>query len=109
VNPEEIADHFRSLARNPHRPDGLNVLLDLSEESSPPETKDVREATHHMNKLLPDVCFGACAIVACSDALYGMMRMFEVCASKYFSVTRLFRGIAKAEEWLELHNWKSSS
>jgi hypothetical protein len=68
VTPEEIADYFRNLAGDPNRPDRLNVLLDLTEETSLPETKDVRVVSQQLKELLPNVLFGACAIVAYDDA-----------------------------------------
>jgi hypothetical protein len=102
VNPEEVAAHFRELARDPNLPDKLNVLLDLTEETSLPETKDLREVGSHLREVVHRVRFGACAIVACNDALFGMMRVFEVFAREYFVVTQVFRALAEAEVWLEL-------
>ncbi len=46
------------------------------------------------------VKFGACAIVAPRDAMFGMMRMFEVFAQKSFRATAVFRTLAEAEAWL---------
>jgi hypothetical protein len=71
----------------PGRPERLNVLLDLTEETSFPETEDLREVTYQLNKLLRSVRFGACAIVACDAALFGMMRVFGVLTAEYFDVT----------------------
>jgi hypothetical protein len=101
VNPEEVANHFRELERDPNRPDRLNVLLDLSEVTSLPETPDLRMVRHQLEKLTRSVQFQACAIVACDDALFGMMRMFEVFAREHFVVTHVFRLMAEAEAWLE--------
>ncbi len=101
LNPEEITAHFRELERDPNRPDRLNVLLDLSEVTSLPEAPDLRVVTSQIKKLVPGVQFEACAVVACNDALFGMMRMFEVFAREYFVVTCIFRVVAEAEAWLE--------
>ena len=49
------------------------------------------------------VKFGACAIIAASDAMFGMMRIFEVQAGDYFATTRVFRKSADAEAWLTSH------
>jgi hypothetical protein len=43
-----------------------------------------------------------------NDALFGMMRAFEVFAGEYFDVTQAFRGVAEAVAWLELHESKSN-
>jgi hypothetical protein len=102
VNPEEIAEHFRQLANDPGRPDRLNVLLDLQQETSLPETSQLREVRGDLDQ--HDLRFGACAIVTCNDALFGMMRIFEVLAAKYFAVTRVFRKIPDAEAWLDTYS-----
>jgi hypothetical protein len=104
VNPGEIADHFQELARDLNRPDWLNVLLDLTEETSLPETQDLREVSYQLGELLRNVRFGACAIIAPDDALFGMMRMFEVFTRDYFAVTRVFRQLSEAEKWLNAAN-----
>jgi len=100
VTPEEIAEHFRELEQDPGRPERLNVLLDLTEETSLPETQDLREVKYQLYKFLPSVRFGACAIVVCDEALFGMMRMFGVFTAEYFDVTEVFRAINDAEAWL---------
>jgi hypothetical protein len=107
VNPEEVAAHFRNLSQDPNRPARLNVLLDLTEETSLPETQDLREVSHQLRALLGSVQFGACAIITCNQALFGMMRMFEVLAHECFAVTQVFRTVAEAEAWLELSESKS--
>lgn len=101
VSPEEVRDHFRDLQRDPHRPDRLNVLLDLTEATSLPETQDLRDVSFQLKELRRSVQFDACAIVTADDALFGMMRMFEVFASDYFVVSQVFREIADAEAWLD--------
>lgn len=109
VSPKEVADHFRELERDPNRPDRLNVLLDLCEATSLPETQDLREVSQQVNELQRSLRFDACAIVACNDALFGMMRMFEVLAREYFGATHVFRSVAEAEAWLESHESKSNA
>jgi hypothetical protein len=101
LNPEEITAHFRELERDPNRPDRLNVLLDLSEVTSLPEAPDLRVVSHQIKELIPCVRFQACAIVACNEALFGTMRMFEVFAREYFVATHVFRVLGEAEAWLE--------
>jgi hypothetical protein len=53
-------------------------------------------------RVRPRVEFGVCAIVARTDALFGMMRMFEVFAEGQFRKTQAFRTIGEAEVWLAL-------
>src|SRR6185369_1938402 len=100
VTPEEVAAHFRELAQDPNRPNHLNVLLDLTEETSLPEREDLLGVSLHISELFSSSQFGACAIVAVNDALFGMMRMFEVLSMEYFVITHVFRELAEAESWL---------
>ena len=104
----EVTDHFCELQRDPNLPGCLNVLLDLSEMTSVPEAQELRVASHEVEKTLRSVQFQACAIVVCNDALFGMMRMFEVFARNYFTVTQVFRVAADAEAWLASHESKSN-
>jgi hypothetical protein len=107
VNPKEISEHFRDLARDSNRPARLNVVLDLTEMTCVPETDQVRVANFELNRHRPTLQFNACAIVAGSDAVFGMMRMFEVFAEDAFASTRVFRSMANAELWLaanEIHH-----
>jgi hypothetical protein len=77
VTPEEIARHFRELEPDPGRPERLNVLLDLTEETSLPETQDLTEVKYQLNKLLRSVRFGACTIVASVLAVSGRRRELD--------------------------------
>ena len=100
VTLEEVIDHFRALERDPDGPSHLNVLLDLSEQTSIPEKANLQDVTSEIRRIRGRVEFGTCAIVACRDALFGMLRMFEVFAEQLFSETCVFRSKAEAEAWL---------
>lgn len=100
VNPKEISQHFRDLARDPNRPDRLNVLLDLTEMTSLPETPQLRAVTNDLKRYQPDMQFDACAIVASRNVLFGMMRMFQALARNSFTTTQVFRTAGEAEAWL---------
>lgn len=100
VNPDEISEHFRDLAADPDRPERLNVLLDLTEMVSLPETYQVRAANSELSRHRHTLQFHACAIVAGDDTVFGMMRMFLTMAEDSFSVTQVFRTKAAAELWL---------
>ncbi|MCU1310393.1 MAG: hypothetical protein JWO20_1518 [Candidatus Angelobacter sp.] len=108
VTLEEVKNHFRELERDPNRPDRLNVLLDLCEMTSVPEIWELKAASHEVEKILRSVQFQACAIVACNDVHFGMMRMFEAFSRKHFTVSRVFRVASEAESWLASHELKSN-
>lgn len=96
----EVLGHLRTLAEDPACPDRLDVLLDLSGQETLPEAPQLRRVSEEIARVRDRVRFGACAIVAPSSALFGMLRMFEVFVEGQFRVTRVFRGVAEAEEWL---------
>jgi|SRR5208282_1105700 len=96
----EVVDHFQELERDPECAEDLDVLLDLSEVESLPNSSQIQAVVYEVKKVQKKVRFGACAIVAVRDALFGMLRMFEVMAQDYFRVIRVFRATAEAEAWL---------
>jgi hypothetical protein len=96
----EVLGHFAELARDPHRPDRLDVLLDLSELSSLPEPGQLRLVAHEIGTIEGEVRFRACAIVATQDVVFGLARMFEAFASTRFETTRVCRTLEEAEGWL---------
>ena len=100
VTLEEVVDHFRTLERDPKRPERLAVFLDLSEADSLPETNQLYSVVEALRQIRGHVHFDACAILASRDALFGMMRMFEVFAEDVFRVTGTFRTAGEAEAWL---------
>jgi len=100
VTLEEVIDHFRELERDPDCPDRLDVLLDLSEQTSVPTRYNLEDVTSEIRRIRPKIQFGACAIVANTDVLFGMLRMFEVFTERYFRASRVFRTRDEAEAWL---------
>jgi hypothetical protein len=97
---EEVVGHFRELERDPECAERLDVLLDVSEMTSLPNAIQIRALPPELKKIQKKVRFEACAIVAVRDALFGMLRMFEVMAQDYFRVIRVFREATEAEAWL---------
>jgi hypothetical protein len=97
----EILDHFRLLERDPGRPDHLDVLLDLGALESLPLPGQLRRVSHEIEQIQPTVRFGACAIVATKDIVFGLARMFVVFAEGRFRVMQVFRDAENAEAWLE--------
>jgi hypothetical protein len=100
VTLQEVIDHFRTLGQDPRCPERTDVLLDLSEVDSIPEPAQLSTVVRELGRIRPKVRFDACAIVASGNALFGMMRMFEVLAEGAFRLTRTFRIAAEAEAWL---------
>jgi hypothetical protein len=97
---EEVISHFQELKRDPNCPSRLDVLLDLSEVTSLPETGQLGIVAVELRQTFEKVRFDVCAIVARTDALFGMLRIFEVMVERYFRAIQVFRVRAEAESWL---------
>ena len=96
----EVLDHFRVLEGDPNCRDGLDVLLDLSELSSTPTPDQLRAVSAEIERIRPRVQFGACAVVAPRDVLFGLSRLFEAVAAERFRRMSVFRRVEEAEDWL---------
>ena len=97
----EVVAHFRELMSDPDVPERLNVLLDLSEMTNAPERDQLRGVAGEVGDLRKHIQWGALAIVAPSDLLFGMSRVFGIFAEGYFAHTGVFRAHAEAERWLD--------
>ena len=96
----EVLSHFEELDGDSGRPVRPDVLLDLSGMTSLPNSEEIRGAAKRVGQSSRLVRYRACAIVARREALYGMIRMFEVLAESHFERTAVFRTVGDADVWL---------
>jgi hypothetical protein len=96
----EVIEHFRTLKEDPACTGHLDVLLDVSEADTLPVSSQLGTVSAELGAVRAKVKFGLCAIIATRDAMFGMMRIFEVVAGPYFRAIRVFRGAAEAQAWL---------
>lgn len=97
---EEVIGHFRTLNADPTCFGHLDVFLDVSTADTLPQSSQFAGINAELRILRDKVQFGACAIVATRDGMFGMMRMFEVLSAQYFKAIRVFRDSVEAEVWL---------
>jgi len=97
---EEVIHHFRELKEDPACTGRLDVLLHVSDIDLIPKGDQLMAVSAEVRALRKKVQFGACGIVAARDAIFGMMRVFEVLSGEYFGAIRVFRESAEAERWL---------
>ena len=109
VTLQEVVGHFGELRRSSACPKRLDVLLNLSEQTSVPAAGNLRDVTKAIGSVRSKVEFGICAIVAGTDVLFGMLRMFEVFAERHFRETHVFRGVEEAELWLATRRKEEAS
>ena len=100
VDLPEVVAHFQALRNDPACIGRLDVLLDVSETKILPDSAQLGTVVAEVAAVRRKVEFGMCAVVATRDAMFGMMRMFEVLASRYFRAIRVFRDIGEAKAWL---------
>ena len=100
VTLSEVIEHFRILQQDPACLGPLDVLLDVSESDGLPDARQIGAVKTELSAVRDKVQFRICAIVATRDAMFGMMRMFEVLAAPYFLAIRVFRGRSDAEAWM---------
>jgi hypothetical protein len=97
----DVIGHFEALKNDPACPSYLDVLLDLSDADALPETNQLGIVNRELALVHAKVQFGVLAIIAPGDAMFGMMRMFEVHAGQHFRAIRVFRDSAQAAAWFE--------
>jgi len=97
---DEVMRHFEQLEAESSLTGRLDVLLDLTETTSLPETAQLQEVAQFVKRLKAKLEWGACAIVASRDALFGMSRIFEVFAESLFHRICVFRERKEAQQWL---------
>jgi hypothetical protein len=97
---EEVIGHFDELVQDPDCPDQLDVLLDLSESDSIPESDQLWTVSKKVGDTISRVRFGRCAIVAVQDVMFGMSRVFAAFTENYFTAVQVFRDKKEAQDWL---------
>ncbi len=100
VTYEEIAAHFAQLTADPELPDRIDILLDVSQTTSLPESQQIMSVSIEIENLSTVTKLQACAMVAQDDVLFGMVRMLEAFAEKLFSSMNVFRTLDEAQAWL---------
>ena len=96
----EVVSHFRELENHASLPARLDVLLDLTEMQSIPDSDQLTSVAREVEILRQKVDWGSCAIVANRDILFGISRMFHAFAEAHFANLNVFRELAEAELWL---------
>ena len=96
----QVIEHFRALKEDPACTGRLDVLLDVSSADTIPLSSQLGPISAELGAVRSKVQFGCCAIIAPRDAMFGMMRIFEIAAGPYFHAIRVFRTPAEAEKWM---------
>src|SRR6185369_10917183 len=95
----EVREHFQELARAWPPVDRLDVLLDLTDQTSLPTLRELEEVAKEVDARIGQRRFGRCAVVTKQD-LDKSMQMFEVLAGRLFDAIEIFRTPEAALLWL---------
>ncbi|HEY1252302.1 MAG TPA: hypothetical protein VGH97_14050 [Thermoanaerobaculia bacterium] len=97
----EVLAHFDELERDARVPAGADVLLDFTRITSIPNVGQIQSAAHRAGNAAKKVRFGALAVVAQNEELFGIARLFEMFTQRVFTRSRVFADVQEAEAWLE--------
>jgi hypothetical protein len=99
VTVAEVQDHFQELARVWPPVGRLDVLLDLTEQTSLPTLRDLEDVATELDDQIGPRRFGRCAVVTQQD-LEVSMQMFEVLVGRFFDAIEIFPTLSAALGWL---------
>jgi hypothetical protein len=96
----EVLQHFDQLINDPDCPPVLNVLLDLTEMTTVPDSGQLHVAAAAAAEASRHVQFDHCAIVAASESTRGIAMIFQMFAQQSFRGAETFRTVPEARAWL---------
>ena len=96
----EVRAHFEELARDWPPVERLDVLLDLTAQTSLPGLHDLEAVAMKIAAQIGPRQFGRCAVVTDPGTLLETMQMFEVLAGRFFDEMQLFHSELAAMAWL---------
>jgi hypothetical protein len=97
---EQVMAHFDALERDPRRGGVMDVMIDVRQITSTPETRQLRQAAERMHAGERPLQYGRCAIIAVAPEHVGMARLFAQFASSRFAASTVVDSIDEAERWL---------
>ena len=99
VTTEDLMAHARELASTPNRP--LQELVDLSDRAEITiDTDAVRQVAEYLNEADDNTPGSRLAMVAKTDAIFGLLRIFEAHREHSNLTIRIFRDRSEAFDWL---------
>jgi hypothetical protein len=98
---EEVMSHFAELRALPSLPQPLDVYLDLRDIRNLPTLDQLESVAGTTGSLTLELRWGAMAIVASRDVVFGTSRIYEALVNHYFEDIRVFRDPVEAEAWID--------
>jgi len=98
---DEVVAHFQELAGLAPLPRGIDVVLDPTAMESLPEGGQMQGVAFTVDQTQVTDAWGAWAVIADRDALYGMIRILRVFVEAIVPDFGVFRSEDEALSWLE--------
>jgi SpoIIAA-like len=95
----EVREHFQELARVWPPVHRLDVLLDLTDQTSLPTLRELEAVATELDEQIGPRRFGRCAVVTEQD-LHVSMQMFGVLVGRFFDAIEIFPTLSAALGWL---------
>jgi predicted N-formylglutamate amidohydrolase len=96
----EVLQHFGQLVNDPNCPPVLDVLLDLTEMTTVPDSSQLHAAARAAAQATEHVQFDHCAIVASTEPVRGLAMAWQMFAQRSFRAAETFRTFEEARAWL---------
>jgi len=97
---QEVMRHFEELVNLPDCPPSLDVLLDLTEMTTVPDSSQLHAAASATARASEQIRFDHCAIVASSEPVRGLAMIWVMFAQQSFQAAEVFRTFEEARGWL---------
>src|SRR3954464_13499025 len=98
---DQVMAHFSALERDPRCRDLMDVILDLRQVTSMPETSQLRQVAERIAAGESRLRYGRLAIVAVEPERVGMGKLFVQFAQGRFVAATVVPTIEDAARWLE--------
>jgi len=98
---DEVVAHFQELAGLAPLPRDIDVVLDLTAMESLPEGDQMQGVASAVDQAQVTDAWGAWAVIADRDALFGMIRILRVFVEANVPEFGVFRSEDEAMSWLE--------
>ena len=100
VTTDELLESFDEALRDPDYRPGMHMLADMREVTTSAHHGDVAKVARYVREHLEEIGPLKAAVVAPTDASFGLIRMLQANLEEDPIELGVFRTIGEAEEWL---------
>ena len=101
VTADDVRAYLRQAVTDPAYHAGMPSLVDCRQVTSLLSAEDLRAIAADIQGLTTSTVPGRCAVLAASNVVFGLLRMYEVFSEDAAIEVRAFRDLDQAMMWLE--------